>query len=87
MNLNLSQPGRGGIYKYIVVVMLYEIVLRHIRESVVIYSNRDYIHFHHIFPMVFSYGCEFFHFFNLKNMIFNTWKELCENSAPNLADL
>jgi hypothetical protein len=69
MNLNLSQLGRGVIYKYIVVVMLYEIVLRHARESVVIYSNRGYMHVHSTFPVVFSFGCEFSHFFNLKIMI------------------
>jgi len=69
MNLNLTQLGRGVIYKYIVVVMLYERVLTHARESVVIYSNRDYMHVHSIFPVVFSFGCEFSHFLNLKNMI------------------
>jgi len=51
------------------VVMLYEIILKHVKESVVIYSNKDYIHVHNIFLVVFSFGCEFSHFFNLKIMI------------------
>ncbi len=50
-------------------VMLYEIILKHVKESVIIYSNKDYIHVHNIFLMVFSFGCEFSHFFNLKIMI------------------
>jgi len=49
--------------------MLYEIILKHVKESVVIYSNKDYIHVHNIFLVVFSFGCEFSHFFNLKIMI------------------
>jgi len=49
--------------------------------------DRGYMHVHSIFPVVFSFGCEFSHFFNLKIMISLHGRNLVKTVPPNLPDL